>query len=121
MSSWEGEHILTVGEKKLSKGGVYMDKDAAAMLSLKMLKGNYDGLKDPHSVLLAASTAKAIFGNAEPMNKLLKIDNKPDVKVTGVYEDLPYNTQFKNLFFIAPWDLYVSLEDWVKRAQTNAK
>ncbi|HRI21704.1 MAG TPA: ABC transporter permease, partial [Panacibacter sp.] len=121
MSSWEGEHILTVGEKKLSKGGVYMDKDAAAMLTLKMLKGNYDGLKDPHSILIAASTAKALFGSTDPMNKLLKIDNKLDVKVTGVYEDLPYNTQFRNLLFIAPWDLYVSSEDWVKQAQAQAQ
>jgi len=121
MSSWEGDHILTVGEKKISKGGAYMDKDAAAMLTLKMLKGNYGGLKDPHAVLIAASTAKALFGDADPMNKLLKIDNKLNVKVTGVYEDLPYNTQFKNLLFIAPWDLYVSSEDWVKRAQAQAE
>lgn len=117
MASWEGDHILTYGEKKISKPGIYMDKDGPAMLTLKMLKGNYDGLNDPHSVLLAASTAKAIFGNADPMDQLMKIDNKLDVKVTGVYEDLPYNTEFKNLTFIAPWDLYVSSEPWVKRAR----
>ena len=61
----------------------------AKMLSLKMLKGTYDGLKEPNSILLAASTAKAFFGDAEPVDKLMKIDNNVDVKVTGVYEDLP--------------------------------
>ncbi|MEP6948611.1 MAG: ABC transporter permease [Ginsengibacter sp.] len=115
MSSWEGEHILTAGEKNISMGGVYMDKDASAMLSLKMLKGNYGGLKEPRSVILASSTAKAIFGDADPMDKMLKIDNKLVVKVTGIYEDLPYNTQFKNLKFIAPWDLYITSEPWIKR------
>lgn len=116
MASWEGDHILNAGEKKISQNGIFMDKDAPAMLTLKMLKGNYGGLQEPGSILLSASTAKSVFGAADPLNKLMKLDNKLDVKVTGVYEDIPYNTQFKNLRFIAPWDLYVSSEDWVKRA-----
>jgi putative ABC transport system permease protein len=119
MSSWEGEHILGLNEQKVSQGGAYMDVDAAKMLSLKMLKGTNDGLKDPASVLLSASAAKAIFGNAEPINKTIKIDNKLDVKVTGVYQDLPENTQFKNLKFIAPWQLYVSSESWIKNSMTE--
>jgi len=119
MSSWEGEHILSVGEQKVSQGGAYMDVDAAKMLSLKMLKGTNDGLKDPASILLSASAAKAIFGDAEPINKIIKIDNKQDVKVTGVYENLPDNTQFKNLEFIAPWQLYVSTESWIKNSMTE--
>jgi len=121
MASWEGGHILTYGEKKLSQDGIYMDKDGAKMLTLKMLKGTDDGLRDPHSILLSATAAKAIFANEEPMGKLLKIDNKLDVKVTGVYEDLPYNTQFNKLTFIAPWDLYVTSEDWVRHARDEAE
>ncbi|SEW28018.1 ABC-type antimicrobial peptide transport system, permease component [Chitinophaga sp. YR573] len=113
MSSWGIEHILTAGETKLSRTGIYMDKDAAAMLSLKMLKGNYDGLKEPNSILLSASAAKAAFGDADPMNKLVKIDNQLNVKVTGVYEDLPRNTEFKDLKFIAPWDLYITSQPWL--------
>jgi putative ABC transport system permease protein len=120
MAAWEGSHVLTAGEKNLAVTGNYMDKDAAAMLSLKMLQGNYDGLKDPHSILLAASAAKAIFGDADPMNKGIKIDSKIDVKVTGVYEDLPRNTEFSNLLFIAPWDLYVASEHWAAVAKQEA-
>jgi putative ABC transport system permease protein len=119
MASWEGEHILAFGEKKLSKPGIFMDRDGPAMLSLKMIKGSFDGLKDPGSILLSASTVKAIFGDADPVNKLMKIDNKMDVKVTGVYEDLPYNTQFTNLKFIAPWELYVISEPWIQRAKAE--
>src|SRR3989337_4135717 len=82
IAAGQGDRILSAGDKKLSVEGNYMDADAARMLSLKMLKGNYDGLKDPHSILLSASAAKSIFGNADPMHKLMKIDNKFDVKVT---------------------------------------
>ncbi|HKO82306.1 MAG TPA: ABC transporter permease, partial [Chitinophagaceae bacterium] len=117
MASWQGDRILSVGEKSVSIEGNFMDADAARMLTLKMLKGTYDGLKDPHSILIAASTAKAIFGNEDPMNKLIKISGTLDVKVTGVYEDLPHNSQFGKLHFIAPWDLYVSSEKWVQDAR----
>jgi ABC-type antimicrobial peptide transport system permease subunit len=82
-----------------------------------MLKGSAGGLKDPHSILLSASTATAIFGNEDPLNKLIKISNKLDVKVTGVYKDIPYKSRFRNLHFIAPWDLYVSSEKWVQDAR----
>ncbi len=120
-ASWDEQHILSDGrDNKLTRAGIYMDKDAPAMLSLKMLKGNYQGLKDPHSILLSAGTAKAIFGDEDPMNKQLKIDNRWNVKVTGVYEDLPHNSQFTDLYFIAPWDLYVTEENWVIRAKENA-
>jgi putative ABC transport system permease protein len=119
MASWQGAHILTYGEKKISKPGIYMDADGPGMLTLKMLEGTYNGLRDPHSILLAESTAKAIFGNADPMNRLMKIDNQLDVKVTGIYEDLPYNTAFRDLTFIAPWDLYVSSEPWIQRARDH--
>ncbi|MET3126050.1 ABC-type antimicrobial peptide transport system permease subunit [Arcicella rosea] len=119
MASWEGEHILSIGDKKLSTPGIYFDVDAPKMLSLTMLKGTNEGLKNPNSILLSESTAKAFFADADPINQTLKIDNKLSVKVTGVYEDLPFNTNFKDLKFIAPWDLYVSSEDWIKRARDN--
>jgi putative ABC transport system permease protein len=114
IATWQGDRILSVGDKKVSVEGNFMDVDAARMLSLKMLKGNYDGLKEPHSILLSASAAKAMFGDEDPMEKVMKIGNKLDVKVTGVYEDLPHNTHFRDLRFIAPWELFVSSEKWVQ-------
>ncbi|MEP7322160.1 MAG: FtsX-like permease family protein [Saprospiraceae bacterium] len=116
MTSWQGGHILSLGEKKLTVEGNYMGADIAKMLTLKMIAGNYDGLQDPHSIFLSESSAKAIFGDEEPFGKTIKIDNKLDVKVSGIYEDLPYHTQFRKLKFIAPFDLYVASESWVKQA-----
>ena len=34
-----------------------------------------------------------------------------------MYKDLPHNTQFRDLHFIAPWDLYVSSEKWIQDAR----
>lgn len=114
-SSWTSTHILTYGEKKFTKSGNYFEPQVTDMLSLKMLKGTRRGLKEPNSILLSESVAKAYFGDTDPMNKLIKIDNKEVVKVTGVYEDLPYNSSFKEMEYILPWELYLITNPWIKK------
>ncbi len=114
-SSWTSDHILTFGEKKLTKSGNYFEPKVTEMLTLKMLKGTREGLKEPYSILLSESVAKAYFGDADPMEKLMKIDNKTSVKVTGVYEDLPYNSSFRDMSYILPWELYLITNDWIKK------
>ncbi|WP_041615921.1 ABC transporter permease [Spirosoma linguale] len=121
MSSWNKEHILAYGDKKFTKQGSYLSPEAPDMFTLKMLRGTRAGLKDPASIMLSASVSQALFGSDDPLGKLVKIDNRLNVKVTGVYEDLPYNTEFRDMTFIAPWDLYVSSESWVKQAQDNVE
>ena len=118
MSSWTGEHILSVGDHFIGKIGNYYQEDFPEMLSLKMVSGTRRGLHHPSSILLSQSTAKALFGEKEAINQTLQIDNKYDVKVIGVYEDLPYNTTFHELDFMASWELYTT-EDWVKETLTN--
>ena len=116
-ASWTSTHILTSGDQKFNKEGTYFEPDITEMLSLNMLKGTRDGLKDPHSILLSASTAKAYFGDGDPMNQLIKVDNKQDVKVTGVYEDLPFNSSFNNVAYILPWELYIISNEWIKKME----
>ena len=113
-SSWTGGHLLTVGDKNLTKTGIYFEPEAPEMLTLKMLKGTRAGLEDPYSIMLSASTAESIFGNEDPMNKTIKFDRNYDVKVTGVYEDLPDNTTFKEIKIMMPWDLWVIQNQWSK-------
>ena len=114
ISSWTFDHLLTVGDKKITKQGNYMGPEAPDMLTLTMLSGTRAGLTDPNSILLSESTSKALFGDADPLNKILRMDSKHDVKVTGVYADLPYNSSFRDLALIAPWELYVKeLPAWL--------
>ena len=96
-----------------------MQPEAPDLLTLKMLRGSRAGLKDQSSILLSARLSKALFGDADPMNRLLKIDNKYNVKVTGVYEDLPHNTTFNDMSYIATWDLYMTTDPYFKIARTK--
>jgi len=116
MSSFNDEHILAYGDKKFTKTGNYISPEAPHMLSLKMLQGTRAGLKEQNSIMLSEGVAQVLFGAENPLGKIVKLDNAMNLKVTGVYEDLPYNTEFRDLTFIAPWDLYVATQNWVKVA-----
>lgn len=113
MASFIGEHLLSFDNKKLKKKGGYFEKTAPDLFSLHMVTGQAD-LSDPSSVLLSASAAKAYFGDTDPINKLMKIDNELDVKVMGVYKDLPRNSIFADLSFISTWDLFYNKTPWIK-------
>jgi putative ABC transport system permease protein len=116
MAALHGDHILSIGDKKLSMRGGFIETAGPDMFTLNMLQGSRSGLHDPHSILISQSAARALFGNENPMGKLLKINNsdRMDVKVTGVYEDLPYNTDFHDTKFYAPFDLAFSANQWMQ-------
>src|ERR1041385_257714 len=96
LSSWTNPHQLTFKDKSISAQGNFMESGAPDMLTLKMIKGTRSALKDPSDIILCESVSKAIFGNADPINKPLKLDDR-NLKVAGVYADLPANTTFNNL------------------------
>jgi putative ABC transport system permease protein len=114
-SSWTSGHLLTVGNRHITKVGNFFEPDAPEMLTLKMLRGTRAGLKDPYSIMLSASAAESIFGSEDPINKTIKIARNFDVKVTGVYEDLPDNTSFREIKIMMPWELWLILNPWTKQ------
>jgi ABC-type antimicrobial peptide transport system permease subunit len=117
-SSWNYDHGLAYGDKIILKPGSFFEPPIVDMLSLKMLSGSKNGLQEMNSILLSESVATAIFGKENPIGKVIRIDNKSNVKVTGVYEDLPDNTTFHDLTFILPWQLYLSQNPWIKKMDT---
>jgi len=119
MASWNFGHILGVGDKKISADGMSVEPVFPGMLTLNMLKGNRNGLADPSSILISGSVAKSLFGDADALNKTIRIDNKFDLKVAGVYADLPRNTSFYDMKILMAWDKYVASEPWLKNAMTQ--
>jgi ABC-type antimicrobial peptide transport system permease subunit len=113
-ASWQNSYVLSYKNNHISKEGICFEPDGPEMLSLKMISGSRAGLKDPYSIMLSESVAKAIFGNEDPVNKSIKVNRKNEVKITGVYEDLPFNTTFRNVKVILPWSLWQIDNPWTK-------
>src|SRR5882672_2350129 len=103
----------------LSFSGDFMGAEGPEMFSLKMVNGSLKGLNDPSSILISSTVAHALFGNTDPLGQIIKIDNSGNLKVAGVYEDIPKNSSLYNLKFIGAWDYYKNAHDWVKNATDN--
>lgn len=121
ITSWLQRHVLAYGGYNITTPGNFMSVGAAEMLSLKIVSGSAAGLKDPATILLSESVAKAFFKNSDPVDRMMKINKDRDVRVVGVYKDIPYNSEFHELGFIAPFDLFVSTTPWVKDAVENSE
>jgi putative ABC transport system permease protein len=119
MTSWNFDFTLGYADKKINSQGMWVESVFPTMFSVRMLKGNIHSLKDPSSIILSKSIAKAIFGETDPLNKTIRLNNKFDFKVTGVYEDFPRNTTLFDTKLLLPWEKYITTEDWVKNAITE--
>jgi putative ABC transport system permease protein len=118
MATYNNGHILSYSNKKLNVNGTYFEPSALQMLSFKMLKGDNNSLNDPSAIMLSESTAKSYFGNADPVDQLMKVDNNQVVKVTGVYADLPQNSSFAGVNFVAPWEQFSNANGLKKQTDT---
>ena len=101
--SFHNLHILGTGDKKISGRGIYAQEDFPSMFGLDLLNGNMQTLKSPSSIMIAKSLAVSLFGAANPVNKTILLDDKLNMKVGAVYEDLPENSSFAGTTLLLPW------------------
>ena len=52
-------------------------------------------LNDANAVAISQRTAQKYFGSEDPLNKIILLNNKIPLKVTGVFSDLPKNTHLE--------------------------
>ena len=115
-----GPHGLMIRDKKLYLNGGIVGSDFLKMFQYPLVKGNAATVfKDAYSIVLTQSTAKAFFGNEDPVNKTIRFDNKHDLKVTGILEDLPGNSSF-NFKYLVPFSYFEQTNDYVKRQRTGS-
>jgi putative ABC transport system permease protein len=76
------------------KGAAFADENFFTFFNVPMVKGDSKrGLSDPYSIMLSEAMAKKYFGDEDPLNKGIRLDNiGHDFKVTGVYQSFPANS-----------------------------
>ncbi len=75
---------------------VEADSSFFELFSIPLLKGDVKTvLSEPNTMVLSESTAKKIFGNEDPVNKMLRINTRQEpYRITGVMADFPEATHF---------------------------
>lgn len=102
MTLWmERPELITHEKKKLREVGLFIEENTPEILGFEMIRGTLDGLKDVKSIMLSASFAERLFGDADPMNEMVRLNGRTDLLVTGVYEDIPTNSTFANAHYVS--------------------
>lgn len=83
----------------------YTDSTFFDIFSFNTTGGNpREMLKAPYSVVLTQEAARKFFGNSDPLNQTIKIDDWP-YRITGVLDKIPENSHIK-------FDLLASLSSF---------
>ena len=98
---------------------MWVQPEFPTMMGLETVSGNLKALTDLSSILIDHSLAVALFGSDDVIGKTVRMTNKYDFKVAGVYKDIPKNSSFNDTHFLMSWDKYMTTEDWLKRAATQ--
>ncbi|SHF31183.1 ABC transporter permease [Pedobacter caeni] len=108
--------LIANGEKSFRKQAVFADQEFLKILDYKFLKGNPEkALQAVNGIILTESTAKSLFGNEDPINKTLKLENSQLLKVEAVIADLP-ETNSIQFDYLMPWAAYEKQFPWFKDA-----
>jgi len=98
------EKVFDYHDKKLKAQGDYADPSFLGMFNFPLLKGNLQtALQDAHSIVITEDLAKKIFGDADPLNKVITADNADLFNVTGILKNLPSNTDF-HFDYLISWN-----------------
>jgi putative ABC transport system permease protein len=120
-ANWIGNEAsdLVVGDKKLYLKGGAAGPAFWQMFPFPFVKGDpATAFREPFSIVIDQSTAKALFGDKDPLNQGIKIDNDKIVKVTGVIKDIPANSSLQ-FSFLLPFAFEEQTQDWIKQSRTH--
>ena len=95
-----GDVVVRYREIGLKETDVYgAEPEVFDVFTFPLVKGDpKTALRDPESVVLSESLAAKVFGNDDPLGRILEIqawgEQKP-YKVTGIARDVPRNSHFR--------------------------
>ncbi|WP_232074126.1 ABC transporter permease [Spirosoma aureum] len=105
-------------EKKFEEDIAFADPDFLRIFNFPLIQGNPQmSLQERNTALITDRIAKKYFGTQDPIGKLLRVDSSLSVRITGILQNLPPNTDFHTEIYIpfsnlqehSPW---IVEKDW---------
>jgi len=113
-ASYTSSKLISVGNNRISSRLNFADPNFIKIFDYKFIKGNPgQALKDVNTIILTKSLAKKLFGNEDPINKTVKLENQDVLKVEAVIEDVSANSSI-TFECLAPWSLFLKRESWAR-------
>jgi ABC-type antimicrobial peptide transport system permease subunit len=99
VDDYGGDHVLKYNETIVKKRGYTTTAGFLSMFQWRFIKGNAaTAFSNPENIIVTESMARALFGNEEPVGKIVKVDNQVLKTVSAVVQDPPANSTFQFSF-----------------------
>lgn len=120
-STWANPMLFSLGDKSVYENGRYVDSGFLTMFSVPFIKGNAAAaFAQLHSVVISEKMALKFFTSTDNIiGKTLKVDNKEDYVISGVFKDLPENVSIK-FDWLIPFKVYEEQNLWLKEWGSNS-
>jgi putative ABC transport system permease protein len=92
-----GPTIKYFDKKYTENNFIESDSSFFNIFSISLLKGNKKNvLHEPYTVVLSRSTAVKLFGNEDPVDKMIQVgSDKTLYRITGIMEDIPETSHLR--------------------------
>jgi hypothetical protein len=118
--AWTELSTFQVGDKIIKESGNHADADYLTMFTHKILQGSAaTALNSPTSIIVSRKMAEDFFESASnAVGKTIRYDNKTDLQVTAVFENLTdkYGSKYD---YLINWKLFLENNSWAKDWSNN--
>jgi ABC-type antimicrobial peptide transport system permease subunit len=117
-----GRMIVRYDDKVFYENGVrFVDADFLSIFSFNMITGETDtALLGANSIILTEDSALKYFGDEDPLGKILSLNKEADVVVTGVIENVSYDSSIQ-FDFLVSMETARTLYDWENDWETDSQ
>ncbi|NOT75809.1 MAG: FtsX-like permease family protein [Cyclobacteriaceae bacterium] len=77
------------------KNGVYANESLFSIFNFPILEGDPNPLKGNTNIAISEDMAIALFGEASPVGKMIKIDDFWEVTIASVFKNIPSNSSLR--------------------------
>jgi len=106
--------LIRYQDKGLKVNTIAADPSLPDIFSFGFVYGyKRDALSDQSSIVLTLSAATAIFGDINPVGRVIRFNDQVPLTVSAVIKDHPVNSGFTFQAIIS-WQAYLSQQPWMK-------
>ena len=107
-------YTIEANNKVFKFNGSFASEDFFRMFSYPLLKGNSESaLNSPGEIAVSRDMAERFYGNIDDaIGKTLRFENKENVLITAIFENMPGNSSMQ-FDFLRGWQDYSKQNAWV--------
>ena len=112
--------LLYYEQNRFYEQGAFVDQDFLEIFTYPLVAGNpKTALATDQSIILTRELATKYFASENPLGKVITMDNKTELTVTGIIENVPSNSTFQ-FSFLAPVQLFGErkLNSWAVESES---